>query len=178
MPLDAWLPEFDFSEHHETRVAAPPRRVWTSLTTLDVGGLTVVRVLMGLRTMRLRTRRPVRLRELLGGAFTLLAEDPPVEIILGVTGRFWSLGGSIEPTERARFREPPPPGTARAAWSFTLEPDSAGATRLATETRIRCADADTRRAFGRYWRLIRPGSGWIRREILRAVRRDAERAAR
>ncbi len=174
MPVDAWLPQFDFSEHHETLVAAPPERVWSSLLALDVTRLPLLRVLGALRGMG-RARQPTTLVGLLGGAFTRLEERPPASLVLGVTGRFWSLRGRLLPTEPEHFREPPPPGTARAAWSFTLTPQTGGATRLETETRVRCADAPSRRAFGIYWRVIRPGSGLIRREMLRAVRRDAER---
>jgi hypothetical protein len=44
---------------------------------------------------------------------------------------------------------------------------------LTTETRIRCADAATRRHFRRYWRLVGPGSGLIRHAILGQVRRES-----
>jgi hypothetical protein len=175
MPLDAWLPEYDFAEHHETRIAAPPERVWASLLGLDVARLPLVRLLVALRGIG-RPRRRTTLFDRLDGAFALLARDPPRKLVLGITGRFWTLRGGVLPSRPETFREPPPPGSARAAWSFTLTPERNGATRLETETRIRCADAAARRAFGRYWRVIRPGSGLIRRALLRAVRRDAERA--
>jgi hypothetical protein len=48
-----------------------------------------------------------------------------------------------------------------------------GGCALATETRIRCADPATLRAFRRYWRLVAPGSGLIRHAILGQVRREA-----
>jgi len=41
---------------------------------------------------------------------------------------------------------------------------------VATETRIRCTDDASRRAFLRYWRVIRPFSGLIRMEMLRSIR--------
>ena len=172
MPLDDWMPQFDFSERHATRVAAPRERVWESLNAIDFARSPVVRALASLRGIG--SREPATLRGLLGGAFAPLADDPPRELVLGLTGRFWTPRGGLERSDRATFREPPPPGTARAAWSFTLV-EEPGGTRLETETRVRCADAAVRRVFGMYWRVIRPGSGLIRRAILRAVRRDAER---
>ena len=45
---------------------------------------------------------------------------------------------------------------------------------VATETRVRCTDAASLRSFRRYWRVIRPFSGLVRREALRAIRRTAE----
>jgi len=51
------------------------------------------------------------------------------------------------------------------------------ATRLTTETRIKCLDEDSRSRFGWYWAFIRPFSGLIRMEMLRAIKRKAETAA-
>jgi hypothetical protein len=81
------------------------------------------------------------------------------------------------PTPPERFREPLPPGLARAVWAFHLQPVGPGWTRLSTETRVTCADVATRRVFLRYWRLIRGGSNLIRRALLRQVKHAAEHAA-
>jgi hypothetical protein len=43
------------------------------------------------------------------------------------------------------------------------------------ETRIFTPDAVARRRFRRYWLMIRPGSGLIRRLMLRSIRAEAER---
>jgi hypothetical protein len=51
-----------------------------------------------------------------------------------------------------------------------------GGTLLTTETRVLATDEAARRRFGRYWRVIRPGSGAIRRSWLRAAARRAEAA--
>jgi hypothetical protein len=127
--------------------------------------------------MRRRSGAPaLPLRALLHRDFVLLAERPPFEIALGLTGRFWLPGGELRPTHAATFRDPILPGHARAVWTFHLEPLAGGRTRLVTETRVRCADPATRRSFLRYWRLIAPGSGLIRRAILSMIRRRAEAA--
>jgi hypothetical protein len=83
----------------------------------------------------------------------------------------------VIPSDPASFREVPPAGTARVAWNFSLAQAPGDTIRLATETLIRCADSDARRAFGRYWILIRPGSGLLRHIMLRLVRREALRIA-
>ena len=46
--------------------------------------------------------------------------------------------------------------------------------RLSTETRVHVAEPAARRAFRRYWFVIKPFSGLIRILFLRAVRRRAE----
>ena len=109
--------------------------------------------------------------------FVLLEEIPPFELVIGLTGRFWTLSGGLVPTDVATFREAPPAGFARAAWNFTVQPLDSGRSRLGTETRVRCADAATTRRFRTYWRVVAPGSGLIRWAILRQVRRRAERAS-
>ena len=45
---------------------------------------------------------------------------------------------------------------------------------LTTETRIHVSDPISRRRFERYWRLVRPFSGIIRRRVLVAAKRRAE----
>ncbi len=42
---------------------------------------------------------------------------------------------------------------------------------LVTETRVLATDEAAQRAFSRYWLVIRPGSGIIRRHWLRAAKR-------
>ena len=76
------------------------------------------------------------------------------------------------PQEFAAFDEP---GWAKAAWNFRVEPAAGGGAAVTTETRVLCTDERSRRTFRCYWLLIRPFSGLIRHEILRLLRREAER---
>ncbi|MEQ1645742.1 MAG: hypothetical protein ABL959_19990 [Pyrinomonadaceae bacterium] len=68
-------------------------------------------------------------------------------------------------------------GYAKAVWNFSLDPDG-DATRLTTETRIKCLDDGSRRSFGFYWTFVQPFSGIIRMEMLRAIKRKAEQVTR
>jgi hypothetical protein len=61
-------------------------------------------------------------------------------------------------------------------WTFAVEEDAPGSTRLVTETRVACVDAASRRWFRLYWLVVRPFSGVIRKAMLSAVAREAARA--
>jgi hypothetical protein len=82
------------------------------------------------------------------------------ELTLLGEGRPWRL--------RERLRVPPEGGYARIAVDVSYEDG-----RLATETRVALTDPAARRAFRRYWLVIRPFSGLVRRSWLRAARRRA-----
>ena len=58
--------------------------------------------------------------------------------------------------------------------NFLIAPDGAGGSLLSTEARVFATDRRTVRRFAKYWRIIRPGSGFIRRMWLRAIQVRAE----
>lgn len=183
MLIDEFMPEPQFAERHAVRVAAPPERAWEAVRNLDLRGSLVVRALFALRSVpalfagdRGRGRAlGCTLDGLLDSGFVLLAERAPREIVLGLAGKFWTPSGRISRVEADEFRDFDRPGLALATWNFTVLPTDEGSL-VATETRVRCTDAAARRSFARYWRVIRPFSGLIRREALRAIRRAAERS--
>lgn len=174
MSIDRWIPVWDARSAHALVVNAPPERVFPALRHADFRRNPVVRGLMALRLLPALILSPRRVRAPRADAFVLLEERPPTELVFGITGRFWTLTGGIEPSDPATFTDPPPSGAAQAAWSFELEPLPDGRTRLRTETRVHCPDPAARRRFLRYWRFIRPGSGIIRRALLGQVKRQAE----
>lgn len=184
MLIDGFMPDAQFAERHAVRVAAPPERAWEAVRALDLRPSLVVRALFALRSVPalFTGHRPGgkplgnTMDGLLRSGFVLLAERPPREIVLGLTGRFWTPTGGISRVEADEFRAFDRPGLAVAAWNFTVLPTDEGSL-VATETRVRCTDAAAHRSFARYWRVIRPFSGLVRREALRAIRHAAERSA-
>jgi hypothetical protein len=185
--LDEWMPSFDVATRHSIDVAASAERTYGIARTAHLGTPLVVRMLLGLRAIpalsaHLFSSRAAaapgteRLRGPGGIPFTLLAEDPGSEFLLGLAGRFWTPSGGVVPSDAEIFRRPPRPGLAHGLWNFRVEPRAHGC-RVTTETRVLCADATTRTHFLRYWRLIHLGSGLIRHSLLRRIRRDAERSA-
>ena len=189
MLLDDYMPESDVRASHAIRIAASTEQVYACLWTADFDHWGLTRALYALRALPMVATAPreawrrarvelrphrVTLDDVLAGGFTLLGERPGEELVLGTVGRFWRAGGETRPSSPALFREPSPPGTAKAAWSFAVGRRPGGGVELRTETRVLCSDAASRRRFRAFWLLIRPFSGLIRREMLAAVRSAAE----
>jgi hypothetical protein len=187
--LDRIVPAFQASERHSTTIAATPDQVWAALSQVTMGELGLFRLLMGVRVLPGRLVRSPRARfdaeeSLLGWAvrfgFTILGEDAPRELVLGAIGQPWRLGGgrSAAVADGDDFAAFDQPGYAKMAANFRLAPIADGGTiPLSTETRVACTDPASARRFARYWWLIRPASGAIRRSWLAAIKRRAERSA-
>jgi hypothetical protein len=186
MLLDDFLPQFDFNEVHIISMHASRERVFRALTDLTPAEIALVRTLFAIRSLPARllgkggmgfsATQPF-LQQALRSGFTLLAESPNQELVLGTIGQFWKLTGSApirlaEPAEFLNFHHP---DYAKAAMNFSLEERSeASSINVRTETRILVPDPATRKKFARYWRVIYPGSALIRRMWLRAIKRRAE----
>ncbi len=99
--------------------------------------------------------------------FVTFAEAEDELVVVGV-GRFWRLDGGLRRITACEFPAFDEPGWAKVAFNFR-----AAGGELSTETRIRATDPASRRKFGRYWRLVMPGSALIRRDWLRAARKES-----
>jgi hypothetical protein len=172
MLIDEFLPRFEVVQRHALSVDAPVPRVFEAVRGFDLAGSRVSRMLF--RARGLLRPGPLGLDQLLYRGFVVLGEEPPGELLLGLVGRPWTpLGGVVQRLDADGFRAFDRPGFAKVAWNFTVGARGSRS-RVETETRIHCTDERSRRAFARYWRLIGPFSGLIRREALRSIRRGAE----
>jgi hypothetical protein len=90
-------------------------------------------------------------------------------------GRFWRLDNVIitglSAEEVLAFHTE---GYAKAVWNFAVVPESDRTTRVVTETRIQTFGRSARWKFRAYWLVVGPFSGFIRKEILAIVKRNAE----
>jgi hypothetical protein len=180
--LDDVLPAHRHRERHATRIAASPEAVWSALHAVTIGDLRLTRVLMGIRMLRKpdATRNDARfLDAFYRRGFRELLVDPPSTLVAGAAGQPWRLRGGeiVDVGDLAGLQAFARPGFVLMATSFELEPLGDG-TRLSTETRVLPTDTASARAFRPYWYAIRCGSGLIRRDLLRAVRRRAESTSR
>jgi hypothetical protein len=177
--LDEATPVWQFSEHHATRVAAPPERVFDAIKSVRADEILFFRALTWIRRggrrlpesiLNAGDRAPI-IDVATRTTFARLADDPPRELVLG-TIVVRPPGARVEVTPDV-FHKPLPPGFAIAAMNFLVTPDGSGGSLVSTETRVFANSAEARRRFAMYWRVIYPGSALIRRMWLRAIHRRA-----
>ncbi len=101
MQIDAFAPQYDFVERHRIQIDAPVKRVYAAVRSLDLSDSAIMRTLFGLRGMPTEC---LKLDGLLKRGFILLDEVPDKELVLGVTGRFWSLSGELQSLDAEGFR--------------------------------------------------------------------------
>jgi hypothetical protein len=181
--LDIFVQFYEFREFHETRVNASPERIYEAILGVTAGEIRLFQALTWLRSPKLPwgcrqpesilnapTDRPI-LEVATSSGFTKLVEAPGVETVVGMA--VIHPRGTPPPSTPAEFITSEP-GFALAAMNFRIEYGGPGWSRLTTETRIHATDALSRRRFAAYWRLIYPGSAFIRIQWLRAIRERAE----
>ena len=180
--IDRHLPRWHFREYHQAHAAAYPETAYQALRSLDASRSPFIGPLLRLRELPFRLlNRDFEskgfghtLSDLLQLGFLDLGQEPPREFALGLVGRFWTLFPelvSLEPGQFAGFLEE---GYAKVATNFLVTPQGPDSCLLSTETRILCLGPKALGRFRRYWIMIRPFSGLIRREWLRLAVRQAE----
>ncbi len=175
MLIDEALPACDVAARYSTDINAPLERVYDAVQYVDLAQSTITRWLLALRGLARPSRKTtLTLADVIAGGFIPLGEDRPREILLGLVGKFWTPTGCVQRLDAGGFRSFAQPGFAKAVWNFSLREKREGVTELATETRVLCLDAQSRRRFRLYWLFVGPFSGWLRREALRLVKKEAE----
>jgi len=182
--LDDYVPGYQFQEFHETRVQAPPERVYRAILEVTADEIWLFRTLTWIRSPRLVERaesilspggkRPI-LEVATSTGFLKLAEDPGREIVVGTIvvapPEARSHSGPFTPQ---MFAELDRPDFAKAGMNFRVQDEGNGWCRVTTETRVYATDTAARRRFAAYWRIIYPGSAFIRVMWLKAIRERAQ----
>ena len=154
--LDKAVPRWQFDERHEIRIDAPPERIYSAIREVTASEIRFFQILTRIRClgrcrgesiMHAPDAKPI-LEVATRGGFRILRDDPPRELVFGTRVAPETL----------------------AVMNFRIEPDG----HVTTETRVFAATDAARRKFAVYWRIIRPGSGIIRRGWLEAIKRRAE----
>jgi hypothetical protein len=179
MALDDVLPDYQFGEAHEIRIQAPPERVFAAVKAVTAREIRFFRLLTWLRAphfgeapqsiLNPAADRPI-LDVALQSGFVLLHEEAGREIVVGAVV-CCSLRGPVRDASEFRALRG---SLARAAMNFHVMDEGGGVSRLVTQTRVAASDARAERRFAAYWRVIYPGSAWIRRMWLRAIKARAE----
>jgi hypothetical protein len=146
----------EFTTRHTVAVAASPAEADRALREVTFGDVPLVRALVAARGLGLPAREE-RVLAAMRRRATVVEDVPGSGIAFRLEGQFW----------RMRGHGPEPPAT--AVVDFRALPG-----RLSTETRVEVPEGVSRRRFQRYWRVVRPFSGLIRRQVLQAAKRRAE----
>jgi hypothetical protein len=177
------MPTFDVREHHEATVRAPAAVTYAAARELDfrrsplVSGIFRARQrLMGGRTGPARTGGSF-LEEVQALGWRVLAEEPGRELVMGAVTQPWLADvvfRGVSPEDFPAFAEP---NYVKIAWTIAVTPRDDGRSVFRTDTRAVATDPAARARFRRYWTLVSPGIVVIRWEMLRLVKREAERQA-
>ena len=178
--LDRFMPAYEVREVHQTRVDAPPKLTYAVAEALDFQQSSLIRGIFKGRELLMGAERQARqpqsfLSEVRALGWRVLDEEPGQHLVMGAVTQPWKADvqfRGLEPEEFAAFNEPL---YAKIIWTIAVEPGPDGGSVFRTETRVRTTDAEARRRFRRYWTMVSPGVMLIRREMLRLVRREAER---
>ncbi len=175
--LDELLRTYQQHSLHCRRVPAAPEEAVAAARRLAVSDVSGLRLLLGVRALPglLRGRSPLAAGSLvdlgLRYGFGILVEEPR-ELAVGLIGQPWrATGGQVVrfggPDEFTAFDRP---GFVKVAAGFRASPAGAGC-ELCTETRVAATDPGSAGRFARYWTVIAPFGGWLRRRMLAAVAR-------
>lgn len=180
--LESIMPAYDVQEVHSTHVDAQPANTFAAVLAVTPGETALARPLLWVRTLPARMRGAGRIDDALWNrpflsmpSTGILGYVPDREIVVGLIGKFWQLrhGERVAVQSREQFMAFNGSGFAVSTLSFHVDAEGSGS-RVTTITRVRTTDADSRRAFLRYWRVIGTGSAVLRRTWLRAVKARAE----
>jgi hypothetical protein len=180
MRIDDLLPSWHFRERHRRATNVAAADLLAAVERVTWAEVPVMRALMWMRSagrLRLAAERPI-LEDMASIGFTMLARTND-ELVAGAVGRPWSPAGGRGP----RLADQPDPARvfidfSAPGWAKMITNFRASAGKLTTETRVLLTDERSRRAFRRYWLVIRPFSGLIRRRWLAAIARRAIESAR
>lgn len=172
MLVEKYLPKFHYRSQHSVLIAATPAKIFAAADQLDLRDSVIIRVLFMLRGMPTHT---LERKGLESEKFTVLETIHGHELILGIIGQFWKANGNLQRFKPEQFVGFNAPGFVKGVWYFQIVPESGTEFRLKTETRVLCTDEASRKRFSRYWFLIRPFSGLIRKEILRLINKQSLR---
>jgi hypothetical protein len=175
--LDDLVPRYAHRTVHARPVDAPLADVARALHETPVTEARLARVLLAIRTLGRSLRQPpAPLADVGGGetGFVPLVRGER-EVVLGYVGRPWPGAEQPPAVEPSAFAALVPDDTVKVGLSLRCAPASYG-TLLVTETRI-AVGPHAEEPFGRYWAVVRLGSGLVRRSLLAAVARRARRTA-
>ena len=177
--LDEIMPEYQFSETHSARIHAPRDRVFEAVRQSTFGDMKSLASLLKVRAAVLRLPSNesaflanMRILEAFGASgYVSGATDNE---ILMAGGANLIKKGPLRPRTLQEFADDREPGVIKIGYNFKVVEAGDGWSTITAETRM-AAPGQYSRGAARYWRLIVPGSGLLRRQWLDGIKHRAER---
>jgi hypothetical protein len=177
--LDGVMPEYQFVERHVVRTRARPERLMDAVRQSTFGDMRSLATLLKVRGVFVRAPahdtgglQAKRILDSFAESGYLFANGEHQVVMFGV----WNAREQRRPDVRTQqafvdYRER---GAVKTAFDFSVADAGDGWSELSTETRVLVLGDTTLRGFGRYWRLIVPGSGLLRLQWLEGIKKRAE----
>ena len=156
--LDDALPQFDVNEIHSISLACGPEEALRRALAAPAAPDRLTAALFRARGLR----RDTTIEELFDRTGFETITRSPTEVVFAASGTPWRACGGLRPFRAGDT------GTIRVATDFRADAVAGGCV-LSTETRVHALDDAAERAFRRYWLVVGPFSGLIRRRWLRAA---------
>ena len=178
--LDEIMPDYQFSERHSVRVHAGPAQVMQAVRHSTFGDMKSLATLLKIRATALRApahesdvfSQDKRILDLFSASgYVTGGSDHEIVTCGGANVR---AHDNLKPTTLQEFANYHEPGAVKMAFDFYAQDEGGGWSTLTAETRVLATDDLTRSGMGRYWLLIVPGSGLLRRQWLDGIKRRAE----
>lgn len=176
--LDDAMPEYQFFERHSARIHARPEQVMPAIRQSTFGDMKSLAMLLKIRAAVLRIhdsgnslQEMTILDAFSKSGYVLGGGEHEVVMCGGANAREKRVLGARTLQEFAEYRQP---GAVKMAFNIHVEDAGGGWSTISTETRVLATDELTARGMGKYWRLIVPGSGLLRRQWLDGIKRRAE----
>ena len=181
--LDRILPTPRLLETDGVDLAVPPSVAWELVRHGDLGASPIVHALFAIRTLpgRLAGRAPGPLRLRVDDpasspgkpGFQILADDPPHEVVVGAIGKVWQTDiPFVHVADASAYAGFSDEGWVKVAWALRVTPLGERDSHVEFEVRVDARDEASWRKFVAYFRLIGPGSHFVRRTLLHALARD------
>jgi hypothetical protein len=179
--LERFMPYADERKRHEITIRAPAGLVLDVARHVDMQSIWIIRALFWLRAKILGARMPAAgqptglVADMLALGWGCLADGPGHVFVAGAACQPWQADVVFSPIAPEQFAAYAEPDQVKIVWTLEAEALGPALTRFATETRVVATDAQARAKFRRYWRRFGIGIVMIRRLLLPAIRRQAER---
>lgn len=173
MLIDDFMPKFEFGDSSKIEAKAAPEAVFRAFKTFDMAESTTIRWMFKMRGIPTDNLTLADLQRL---NFKVLGERQNEELLIGFAGEFKTLTGGLLDFSPEQFKAFNNAGFIKACWNFAIADGGNGKSRVTSEIRIHGTDEQSVAKVKNAWGMLKTPSSMIRGEILKLIKKQAERS--